>query len=37
MTGGSDFHAPDRGVGLGEMPVPWAAVEALKRAIGLPA
>jgi len=37
VTGGSDFHGPDRGMGLGDLPVPWAALEALKRAVGLAA
>jgi len=35
-TGGSDFHGEGRGVGLGDMPVPWSAVEALQRALGRP-
>ncbi len=29
-TGGSDFHGPQRGAGLGDMPVPETALEALR-------
>ncbi len=31
-TGGSDFHGPSRGAGLGEMPVPVEALERLREA-----
>lgn len=31
-SGGSDFHAPHRGAGLGDMPVPEKTVEALRAA-----
>jgi len=36
-TGGSDFHGPGRGVDLGDMPVPLAAVGRLKEAAGVAA
>ena len=36
-TGGSDFHGPTRGVELGDMPVPLAAVARLKEAAGVAA
>ena len=36
-TGGSDFHMPGRGVDLGDMPVPLAAVARLKEAAGVAA
>ena len=36
-TGGSDFHGPGRGVDLGDMPVPLAAVARLKEAAGVAA
>lgn len=35
-TGGSDFHGPDRGVPLGDLPVPVAALRRLKEAAGVP-
>ncbi len=31
-TGGSDFHGPSRGAGLGEMGVPWEALDRLREA-----
>ena len=34
-TGGSDFHGPERGVGLGELGVPVAALTRLKEAAGV--
>jgi hypothetical protein len=34
-TGGSDFHGPGRGAGLGEMRVPSSALAELKRAAGV--
>jgi 3',5'-nucleoside bisphosphate phosphatase len=35
-TGGSDFHGPDRGMDLGELGVPVAALTRLKEAAGVP-
>lgn len=35
-TGGSDFHGPERGVDLGELGVPVAALARLKEAAGVP-
>lgn len=34
-TGGSDFHGPGRGAGLGELPVPASALARLKQAAGV--
>lgn len=36
-SGGSDFHAPGRGMDLGDLPVPLAAVARLKEAAGVAA
>ena len=35
-TGGSDFHGPDRGFDLGDLPVPTAVIGPLKEAAGVP-
>ena len=35
-TGGSDFHGPQRGADVGELPVPASALQRLKDAAGVP-